>query len=314
MMASNLVLGVALLVACAGALAIAGLAVASVGSNRSARRFERWQGARPMDDDDERRTGSGLSALSRSVVSVVGQGLSSLSRLRAGELKETSELLSQAGFRSAAAGRTFAGTRVVLEVALFIMAANFARVFDLSFAQTVSILVLMFALGRFLPTYLLRRVRDRRQRRIVAVLPEFIDLLSICLGGGLGVTDAIERVVEEVRELEPAFGDELNVMVSQIAAGKSEDEALGGLVQRCGTSELRSLVSVLSQSGRYGSRVSESLDEYAEAIRSSRLAEAEGQAETTPTKMLIPTALILISTLAVVLGPMFWRVGSALNQ
>ena len=278
------------------------------------RRLMLWENARAASSGSSEATGSSQSSPVRDILRKLSVVVGSISNVRSSELNETRELLRQSGFRSPSAVRVFSGARVLIELALFIVAANFARVYSLEPIQTLAALLCMFALGRSIPTYGLRKIRDRRQQRMVEVLPEFMDLLSICLSSGLGVQDSVLRVTDEVRELDTVFGEELHVAMLEVAAGISLEEGLRGLVNRCGTSELRSLVSVLSQSTRYGSGVCESLDEYAESIRSSRLVLAEGQAETAPTKMLFPTMLILLSTLAAVLGPMFWRVSDALGQ
>jgi len=147
---------------------------------------------------------------------------------------------------------------------------------------------------------------------MLEVLPDFMDLISICLTAGLSVKDAIDRVVDEVRELDAVFGRELHVTMLEVAAGRSLSESLLDLGDRYGTSELRSLISVLVQSGRYGSSVASTIEDYGESIRSSRLIAIETTAETVPGKMLLPTMMILLSTLALVLGPMFWKVQDAL--
>jgi tight adherence protein C len=303
-----------ILFVCLIVVGFAAITLRSGASTKASKRIIAWRNARASDSGSSDLTKHSASALGRDTLKRISLVLASLSSVRSSELTETRELLRQSGFRSPSAVRVFSGARVVLELALFIVAANFARVYDLALAETIAALLCMFTLGRFIPTYGLTKIRDRRHQRVVEILPEFMDLLSICLGSGLGVQDAMLRITDEVRELDPVFGEELHVSMLEVAAGVALDEALKGLVVRCGTAELRSLVSVLSQSTRYGSGVCESLDEYAESIRSSRLVLAEGQAETAPTKMLFPTMLILFSTLAAILGPMFWRVTDALGQ
>ncbi len=283
-------------------------------STKASKRIIAWRDARASKSGGSDLTKHSQNLLGRDLLKKLSLALASLSNVRSSEQTETRELLRQSGFRSPSAVRVFSGARVVLELALFIVAANFARVYNLALAETLAALLCMFTVGRFIPTYGLTKIRDRRHQRIVEILPEFMDLLSICLGSGLGVQDSMLRVTDEVRELNPVFGEELHVSMLEVAAGVALDDALKGLVIRCGTTELRSLVSVLSQSTRYGSGVCESLEEYAQSIRSSRLILAEGLAETAPTKMLFPTMLILFSTLSAILGPMFWRVSDALGQ
>lgn len=280
----------------------------------ASRRLEKWRRTNAQLSEVAHVESRASRVFGAVFVDRLAQWIGGLSNVRASELSETQALLRQAGFRSPSAPRVFAGARVSLELVFFVLAANWARVYGLNAIQSLTVLLCMFAVGRFIPVYLLRGARRRRQRRMLEVLPDFMDLISICLAAGLGVQEAIARVVDEVRELDAVFGDELRVSMLEVSAGRSVAESLLDLADRYGTSELRSLISVLIQSGRYGSSVAGTLDEYSESIRSSRLVAMEARAETIPGKMLLPTVLILLSTLLLVIGPMFWRVNDALMR
>ena len=280
----------------------------------TSRRLERWKRTNEQRLEQVQGTAGSNRFFGSAFVDRLATLIGGLSSVRASEVSGTQELLRQAGFRSPSAARVFGGARVSLELLFFVLAANWARAYGFNTIQTLAVLLSMFGLGRFIPVYLLRAVRKRRQRRMLEVLPDFMDLISICLTAGLSVKDAIDRVVDEVRELDAVFGRELHVTMLEVAAGRSLSESLLDLGDRYGTSELRSLISVLVQSGRYGSSVASTIEDYGESIRSSRLIAIETTAETVPGKMLLPTMLILLSTLALVLGPMFWKVQDALVQ
>lgn len=246
------------------------------------------------------------------LLAALGAILAGLSRVRADEVEGMRSLLLEAGFDAPIAVRVYSGGRILLELTLFVAAANVGQAYDLEVLGFVSLLLFAFACGRVLPEYLLSGLRKRRQSRMLAVLPEFMDLLMICLSGGLGVREALARVCDETIKMEPTFGVDLRRALLEVEAGKSLRDAMKRLSDRYGSPELRALLSVVVQSERYGSGVAETLEEYAEMIRATRLSKIEARAETVPSKMLFPTMLILLSTLAAVVVPLFWRVNNAL--
>src|SRR5207244_1767574 len=63
-------------------------------------------------------------------------------------------------------------------------------------------------LGYFVPDQVLVSLRKRHRLNLMAALPDTTDMLSIVLGAGLSLDQAIARVGEEIRFVYPELADE----------------------------------------------------------------------------------------------------------
>src|SRR5260370_16784519 len=62
-------------------------------------------------------------------------------------------------------------------------------------------------LGYFVPDQVLVSLRKRHRLSLMAALPDTTDMLSIVLGGGFSLDQAIPRVGVEIRFVYPQFAD-----------------------------------------------------------------------------------------------------------
>ena len=160
------------------------------------------------------------------------------------------------------------------------------------------------ALGYVLPDLWLSRKARKRQQRIRHGLPDALDLLVVCAEAGLGLNAAIQRVASEIDIQHPDLAYELNLMMMQTRAGIDVRTALKDLDERTNIDDLRSFVTTLLQSMRFGTSIAESLRIYSEEMRDKRLQRAQEQAAKLSIKMLAPIALcIMPAFLLVAIGP-----------
>ena len=101
-----------------------------------------------------------------------------------------------------------------------------------------AVVVLAFgAVGWMLPgTWLKGRVK-RRQKETIRSLPDALDLVTTCVGAGLGLDAALARVAEKSTG---PLADELSRMLREVAMGKLRREALTEMADRLGVEELTS--------------------------------------------------------------------------
>ncbi len=170
--------------------------------------------------------------------------------------------------------------------------------------------VLAIGVGFILPDMSLRSQVQRRHRAIVRMLPEVVDLLSLCMGAGLDFLGALSRVISVKsgyggRKKEPLL-EELSVVMQEIKLGKRRSEALRAMAKRVGLQELSSFVRMLVQADRMGTPIAEVLLSNAEDIRFERYNRAEKAALQAPLKILVPLIFCILPCVAIIVAaPIF---------
>jgi len=210
--------------------------------------------------------------------------------------------LVQAGYDNQSAPAIYAVARVAFVVGLpllLLLIFSGSSVF-----QTFVIGIAAALIGLILPVgYLIRAVRIR-QEKIRRSLPDALDLLVVCVEAGISLDAAILRVAKEMVYVHPELSRELLIVNRKTNAGVTREQSLRGLWERTGVEELRSLVSSLIQSEKWGTSSSRVLRISAETLRRKRRHNAEKRAATAPIKMLIPMAILIFPALfVVILGP-----------
>jgi tight adherence protein C len=163
--------------------------------------------------------------------------------------------------------------------------------------------------GIVAPSFWLDRRKAARQLAFRRALPDALDVVVICLEGGLSLPAAMRRMAVELRTAHPLLALELNIVQREIQMGRSAGDALRQFAIRSDLEELRSLASVVSQGERFGASLVKVLRVHAEILRSKRLLQAEEMAQKAATKLLFPTVLLIFpGVFIVILGPAFLQV------
>ena len=215
---------------------------------------------------------------------------------------KSQEKMVQAGYDSPTAPATFFLIRVALFVLIPLMAyfvaprSSFA-IFAFSMAMSV-----FFAW--IIPVGFLDRMVRQRQERIRRSVPDALDLMVVCVEAGISLDAAILRVAREVRLAHVDLAHELAVVNRKTNAGIPRDVALRGLWQRTGVEEIRTLVSSMIQSEKWGTSIATVLRVSAETLRRKRRQFAEKKAKQAPLKMTMPLVLFILPALfVVIMGP-----------
>jgi tight adherence protein C len=158
----------------------------------------------------------------------------------------------------------------------------------------------------------------RRQRLLVEdyriVFPDLLDMLVVCVDAGLSLDAAFERISAEISKASPTLGTNLQVMGSEMRAGRSTVDALDGLADRLNLDEARIFVAMLRQSIELGSDVGDALRIYSDEMRAKRLLRAEEMANKLPVKLVLPLgACIFPVVLLVVMVPVIIRLLSIMQ-
>ncbi len=212
--------------------------------------------------------------------------------------------LLQAGYQSRTAPLTYSSLRVMLLIALPLL----AFVSGLSITRSFQVAAAWLALGAVLallgPPLVLRRQVRVRKLRIRKHLPDSLDLLVVCVEAGLALDAAILKVSRELSGSDADMAHEFRLVNQRVNAGMPRSDALREMSERTGVGEVHALVATLIQSERLGTSISRTLRLYADQLRTKRRQRAQEAAAKAPIKMLVPMMLFILPALfIIVLGP-----------
>ncbi len=170
-------------------------------------------------------------------------------------------------------------------------------------ALSLRILGLAAALifGYFIPEQVLVSLRNRHRMKLMSALPDTTDMLSIVLGAGLSLDQAIARVSEEIRFVYPELADEFYWMTLEVQAGQERAVAFQHMAQRTGLLDIRSLAGMVAQTERFGTSLSQALRIYADSVRSKRRLDIEATINKAAVKMVFPIVLFILPALFIVI-------------
>ncbi len=240
-------------------------------------------------------------AVPRSPLPRVGEALlpkdeSKLSRLRS--------RLRQAGLYRQHSTAVYVGTKCVLMVIPMVVGVLLSMVGLIAIIPGILFGAVVGLLGNVLPGLWLRRLKKGRQKNIRRALPDALDVIVVCLEGGLSLSSAFARVASELRTVHPLLADEMAIVRREIQLGRSTGEALKEFANRFDVAELRSMASVIIQAERYGASVVKALRVHADTLRLKRYQYAEAMAQKAPVKLIFPTVLCIFPALyTVLMGP-----------
>jgi tight adherence protein C len=209
-------------------------------------------------------------------------------------------LMIRAGYRSPDAIMTMKGLKVLLPVGLA------AAVFFTGFYRINPFVIFGIAvlLGYLLPDLVLVWRVHARQHKLRRALPDGLDLLVICVEAGLGLDQALMRVAQELHITHAELSEELQLVNLEMRVGKTRLDALRELARRTGLEDIKSLVSMLIQTERFGTSIAQSLRVQSDDLRTKRRQRAEEMAAKMTVKM-VPALVFFIfpALMVVILGP-----------
>lgn len=211
-----------------------------------------------------------------------------------GRLTRYRSRLAQAGIHDPRGVAMLWGAKLVCALIGLLAYPFFGFLLQRVMPNTLVISLVLFTIGFMLPDFWLYNRIKERQRAIVNMLPDVLDLLMVCVEAGLGFDAAVARVAEQEELTRSPFHQELMRMHLEVRAGRPREEALRALGERCGVQEVSSMVSAFVQSDRLGTPLGKTLRVHAESARIQRRHRAEERASLAPLKMIFPTVLFLM--------------------
>ncbi len=221
------------------------------------------------------------------------------------ERSKISARMVHAGFRSPTAIQTYFSIKIVAAIVLPVLFLFGARWFpELSPGRELVGALVMSAAGLGIPSMVLDRLLENRLKKLRHGFPDALDMLVVCVEAGLGLSQAIQRVADELTVSHPELATELALVNAEIRAGVDRVVALKNLAERTGLDDIKGLVSLLVQTLRFGTSVAESLRVYSEEFRDKRTQRAEEQAAKMATKLIFPLIFFMFPGFFVIaIGP-----------
>jgi tight adherence protein C len=212
--------------------------------------------------------------------------------------------LIQAGFSDPRAVSIYWATRVSLAVGLPFLALFGLPILGVA-SNKVFLAVLYFGvMGWILPSFFVRRRLKARQKEVQLALADMLDMLVVCVEAGLGLNQALVRVADEIDHVSPVMSEQLSMINLEMRAGTPRDEALKNFAERTGLPDIKSLVSMIVQTDKFGTSVADALRVHSETMRTKRRQRAEEAAAKTTIKLVFPLVLFVFPAMfVVVIGP-----------
>lgn len=215
--------------------------------------------------------------------------------------------LGRAGYYQPSARRDFQVLRYSA-AALAVLVAGFAAVVvgpeQQEFVIRIVVIGLILAILCWsVPRLILRSQAQRRVDRIKAALPDALDMIAMCLSGGISLPDAIEHVSREISIAHPELAIELLILRRQSSLSSLE-HALREFSTRIGEEEIASMTAIISQGHRLGTDILGAILDFADLMRLKRRQAADTVANKVAVKLLFPLTLCLLPSVLIILwGP-----------
>lgn len=155
--------------------------------------------------------------------------------------------------------------------------------------------------GLYVPSLFIRLRAARRERDLLNGFPDALDLMLVCVEAGLGLEAAFSRVGAEMTGSHPLLAEQFGTVVLELRAGRSREDALRRLADRSGADEIRAFSTLLIQSTKLGSSISQTLRIYAAEMRERRRMRAEEKAHRLPVLLSIPLVVFMLPVMIGVL-------------
>jgi tight adherence protein C len=220
--------------------------------------------------------------------------------------KDLKKKLAKAGYRNPKAPLIYVLMRIILPMIFIMLALMVMSKADEPIASGIKLLTFMGcgAAGYWLPPLLIKNAADKRQQEINQSFPDAMDMLLVCVQGGISIEQAINRVAVEVVDLSSVLAEEIGLLGAELGMLSDRREAFKSFADRVGSGSANSFATSMIQAEKYGTNISTALRVMADELRAVRMSEAERKAAALPPKLTVPMILCFLPALfIVILGP-----------
>lgn len=223
------------------------------------------------------------------------------------EAEASRDLLRQAGLRNERHLVTYLAARAAVPLVLGVLVFLYSSTI---YADKVAPPMRFAAagigmvFGYYLPAIFMKNLVKRRQDSIKKAWSDALDLLLICVESGMSIEMAFQRVAREIGSASVPLAEELSLTIAELSYLQDRRKAYENLGKRTGLMTVKSVVTSLIQSERYGTPLGTALRVLAQENRDMRMSEAEKKAAALPPKLTVPMILFFLPVIfVIILGP-----------
>ncbi|MBI2685370.1 MAG: type II secretion system F family protein [Acidobacteria bacterium] len=243
------------------------------------------------------------------------KNLGSLIPKRSHHVDHYRQLLSNAGHRHPDALTTFFGIKAASILACACLVALISLIASGDSTGIVMAIIAGAGIGHLLPDRILRSTHTRRDNYLRNSLPIALELMILGLEAGQGLDSVIAETARELNATHPELAEEFNLVLMEMLASRSRQEALRGLIDRNTEPEMKRIAQVLIDGDRFGTGLGTALRNQLRFLRTRMRQSAQEQARKVSVKLVFPIFfLIFPAILLVTLGPAVILVFNALTK
>ncbi|MGQ0580668.1 MAG: type II secretion system F family protein [Reyranella sp.] len=227
-----------------------------------------------------------------------------LNLLRGTAADQTSRKLRQAGFHSRDAAVIYVFIKLALPLLLGFLMIGLTSVTNLIEVPEDFVLATCVGavlVGFMLPEVYIKNVATKRREILNSLLPEGLDLLTICVEAGLSIDAAFRRVSREMQGSMPELAVEFEMTAIELTYLPDRQQALENMADRTDSAAVAALVNALRQTEKYGTPLAASLRILSQEFRQTRASKAEEKGARMPALMTVPLMVFILPTLITVL-------------
>ncbi|HEX9555012.1 MAG TPA: type II secretion system F family protein [Reyranella sp.] len=224
--------------------------------------------------------------------------------LRGAAADQTTRKLRQAGFHSRDAAVVFMFIKLALPLVLgflMILLTSPSSVLEVQEDMILPLCIGAVLAGFVFPGVYIKNVAVKRREILNRMLPEGLDLLTICVEAGLSVDAAFRRVAKEMAVPMPELAQEFEMTAIELTYLPDRQQALENLADRSESPAVGALVNALRQTEKYGTPLANALRVLSQEFRQTRASKAEEKGARMPALMTVPLMVFLLPTLITVL-------------
>ncbi len=270
--------------------------------------------AQHLDALKKQKASSGMG-LRHKPKGIIPQLVEALNLRRVFDAENIRKQLRQAGYRLEKHLIMFLGARLISPFALGLLAYLYSPIIlgaDAPANKVLAVTLGGFLLGNYLPSLWLKNTIQKRQDSILQAWPDALDLLLICVESGQSVEQALNRVSMEISSQSRPLAEEMQLTMAELSYLNDRRKALENLAARTNLPAVRSVVTAMIQSERYGTPLAQSLRVLATQSREERKQQLEKKAASLPPKLTVPLIAFFMPVIFVVLlAPPYinWKTG-----
>ncbi len=195
----------------------------------------------------------------------------------------------------------FHALKITLKILLPVLFGMYGKILNFGFEGVIALVIIGFVFSIIIPTYYINQKIKHRYKEGLKELPDFLDILTVCLEAGLGFDGALNKVISKKVGVLPS---EFHICLEEMRLGKTRKEALTGVKERLEFDEIKSLINNILQAEKLGISIVKILRIKSEEEREKRRQRAEEEAMKAPIKILFPLVLFIFPSIFIVLlGP-----------